>query len=191
MDAEKGEKHDERTPSRKVVWEQVPLPNRANVINDISCHGSIGLALHQALCDESDTEERDEDNREGEEDTFLSNRKIALDQPMINQILQSFGKAVEQTQRDQREMQMNREARSKSSVAAPAALLHGRVDHFNRRGGKWRFMVHDAKIIGRKPLDRKRPMIARPSLWKVMKEGQSEPPIKIRRLEVLAYNDIE
>lgn len=188
MDAKKVEKHDERTPSRKVVWEEVPLPNHANVINDISCHGSIGLALHQALRDESDQEEIDEDSNEGEDS---SKRRITLDQPMINQILQSFGTAVKNTQHDQREMQMNRKAKSTTSVAAPAAVLRGHVDHFNRRGGKWRFMVHDAQIVDRKPLDRKRSMIARPSLWRVMNEGQCEPPKKIRRLEVLAYNDIE
>lgn len=184
---EKKPQSDDRTPSKKILWEAAPpLPDPEKVIHDVSCQGSIGLALQQALYEESESEEEDQ----GEEEEETPSDKIQLDQPAIKQVLQSFGKAITQSQHDQQEMELNKEAKATGNLPAPAALLRGRVDHFNRLGGKWRLVVHDAKIIGRRPLDRNRRKRERPSLWRVLKEGQPEPT-QIQRLEILAYNDIE
>jgi len=180
---------DERTPSKKILWDAPPpLPDSEKVIFDVSCQGTIGLALQQALCEESDNDDNEGEQQEDE----ASTPRIKLDKPAINQILLSFGRAIVQSQQDQHEMELkNVESKTAASaVPAPAALLRGRVDHFNRHGGKWRLMVHDAQIIARKPLERNRRKRERPSLWNAMKEGQSEPA-KIPRLEILAYNDIE
>ena len=186
MDSEGADTIDEKTSDCLNVWKELALPNRDTVMHDLSCQGSIGLALQQALADEETELGHDDD------DTNIdsSDKRIKLDQPAISQILLSFGMAVTQTQREQRDMQMGGEVVSKSNVAAPVAILRGRVDHFNRCGGKWRIMVHDAQIIERKPLDKDRRKSERPSMWEVMKETQSNP-LKIRRLEILAYNDIE
>jgi len=172
---------------QKIVWEEQPLPDPECVIHDASCQGSIGVALQQALCNEGTGDHNRDDGH-----AHLSEKKIKLDRPAIDRILQSFGRAVARTQHEQREILMKRttQPQATSSAPAPCALLHGRVDHFNRRGGKWRLMVHDAKIIARKPLDRNRRKRERRPLWNAMEEGQPEP-FKIARLEVLAYNDIE
>ena len=183
MDSDDADKNDEKTSGRQNVWKELPLPNRDTVIHDLSCQGSIGLALQQALAAE-ETELGDDD------DTDSSDKLITLDEPAISQILESFGMAVSHTQREQRDLQMGGELASTSSLAAPVAILRGRVDHFNRCGTKWRIVVHDAQIIERKPLDKYRRKSERPSMWEVMNETQSNP-LKIQRLEILAYNDIE
>jgi hypothetical protein len=185
MDSEDSDKNDEKKGGRHNVWKELPLPNRDTVIHDLSCQGSIGLALQQALVNQ-------ETELGGDDDTDIncSDKHIKLDQPAISQILQSFGMAVSHTQREQRDLQMGVEVASTCSFSAPVAVLRGRVDHFNRCGAKWRIMVHDAQIIERKPLDKYRRKSERPSIWEVMNETQSNP-LKIRRLEILAYNDIE
>jgi hypothetical protein len=191
MDSEEAEtSHDKGRASKQVVWNDLPLPDHETVIRDISCLGSIGLALQEALVNAS-TEQGDD----GDTDTDSANQRIELDPPAVSQILESFGNAVAQTQREQRDTLIGRKQQAGSrsagrSVGAPAAVLRGRVDHFNRRGAKWRFMVHDAQIIERSPLDKNRRKNERRSLWEVMKEKRPQP-ITIRRLEVLAYNDIE
>ena len=193
MDSEEEEEvetiHNEGRTRKQILWNELPLPDRETVIRDISCQGSIGLALQQALVNATGEHGVDDD------DTESVNQRIELDPPAVSQILQSFGNAVAETQREQRDIRMGRKpavstSASRRTVMAPAAVLRGRVDHFNRRGSKWRFMVHDAQMIERSPLDKNRRKSERRSLWEVMKEKRPQP-ITIRRLEVLAYNDIE
>jgi hypothetical protein len=201
----------------KILWEgPPPLPDPATVVNDLSCQGTIAIALREALFDihqetmatkaveigvNHDASDNHEASQQSEVDGSRSSSnvplspRIDLSQQNVDQIMRSFGEAVTQSQCDQRELDANKQQRSgdradAAGAAAPAAVLRGRIDHYNRFGAKWRFMVHDAEILPRRALDRNRRKRERPSLWQLAAQ-QQEPSVKIQRLEILVYDDIE
>jgi len=196
----------------KIVWaDGPPPPPLTDAIHDLSCQGIIGITLHQALLNvikestgaatiEKDGEDHKEENQDEEP---ASSQRALLDQQAVLRIVQSFGEAVVQSQHnecaalpaanqhktDDSELSGNHEM-----TIAPTALLRGRLDHYNRLNGKWRFVVQGAQILPRKALDRNRRKRERPSLWQVASVEAStaaEPAVKIPHLEILAYNDIE
>jgi hypothetical protein len=111
---------------------------------------------------------------------------LPLDDSMVEQIMKSFGEAIAESQRTR--------ADGDSRTGGPAALLRGRLDHFNRLNTKWRLIVHDAEIRPRAPLDKNRRKRERPSLWQISEEKyptrQGAPPPAKCTLEILAYNDL-
>lgn len=174
---------------QKVNWKNAPpLPDAEKVVQDVSCYGSIGHALQQALFNDSD-ELEGHNNTSDKESESISSYKLGLEQPALQQILTAFGNAIAKTHQEQHEVEWNPRQRYDGITAAPAALMRGRVDHFNRRGSKWRLVVHDAELVERKSLDRNRRKRERLSLWNAI--GKGSEAVKIPRLEILAYNDIE
>jgi hypothetical protein len=107
------------------------------------------------------------------------------------------------------------------TIVAPAAMLRGRINHYNRFGTKWRIVVHDVDIRPRRPVNaqqlRQMKRDRNMSLWSIMsssssssvaeaaavssshlpnanyttEEGEEAGSIKIPRLQLLLYNDIE
>jgi hypothetical protein len=109
------------------------------------------------------------------------------------------------------------------TIVAPAAMLRGRINHYNRFGTKWRIVVDDVEIRPRRPVNaqqlRQMKRDRNMSLWSIMssssssvaeaaaaaavssshlpnanyttEEGEEAGSIKIPRLELLLYNDIE
>jgi hypothetical protein len=172
------------------LWDvdAVPPPDKRIIANDASCFGFFGVTLAETLEELQKTEtttvsgslieNADDESRITADEPKLSFEMI----PGVSQeIMKSLGRAMAK-------------CHSGSSFVknAPAAILRGRVDHYNRRNTKWRIFVRDAQIQRREPLERNRRMRERPSLWDVSKDNEStnESPTKLD-LELLAYDDIE
>ncbi|KAL9188729.1 hypothetical protein ACHAXT_007107 [Thalassiosira profunda] len=72
---------------------------------------------------------------------------LRVDESTSTSILEAYGKAVAETKFDrQREKSATP---SNDAAIAPAALLQGEIDHFNRVGGQWRIVVKNAVLKGR------------------------------------------
>jgi hypothetical protein len=164
-----------RNKKKGVVWDGPPPPPTLDLVEgDPSCQGTVGFCLLDAL-----KELQNEDAEEVEQDCFMTTDKV-------ERIMKSFGQAVAQSQT--REMLPS----DGSTQQAPAALLRGRVDHFNRRINKWRIVVENAEFRRHVPLDRNRRKREMHSLWNVSEEKlplPATPPSKRCKLEILAYND--
>ena len=155
---------DDKVP--KDAWnEPPPPPERESVISDLSCQGTLALTLRNALQE-------------------FQEREQSID---IDRIMQAFGEAVAQSQQEQFQLEAADNTITPDVPLAPAALLRGRVHHYNRLGTKWRFLVEDVEIHPRKPLDKHRRKRERHSLW----IDAQEPVMRIPRLELLLYDDME
>jgi hypothetical protein len=198
------------------TWNGPPTPPDPDLIlHDISCQGSIAIALQEAL----EEFQQHELMQAFQEKT----NHIPFD---IQNVMQTYAESIVHCQQKQYQSQMNhittqqqqqqqkqQSRRNKSRnvtdslgtstitsiedhVVAPAALLHGRIHHYNRYGTKWRIVVEDAEIIPRSTVSvhQKRGRYDRKSPWEIMSshtELQQAQCIKIPRLEILVYNDIE
>lgn len=158
-----------------------PAPPAELVSNDFSCQGTLGLTLRQAITElVAEDQDKDLEGVDNESQTkFLAS--------MVEDTVKSLGRAIATTQQNRLEQ--------RRSSSRPAALLRGRIDHYNRQGSKWRILVHDAEIIRRYPLDRSRRKRELPSLWDVCSDKAALKPDKTEsatlKVEVLAYNDLE
>lgn len=201
-----------------------PPPTRV-VVEDPSCHGVLGVALREALagllvpvttaatttipaevdalpaasaaaasCENGEVVAEDEARTaEGEEETSVASRsRVSTASPklkpeMLDPITKSLGEAIARSQQQQHD--------HPSPEEAVAAVLRGRVDHYNRRGAKWRIVVDGAEIRRRLPLEGRRRGRERPSLWEVSegkkKQAKKAGTVKSTKLEILAYNDVE
>lgn len=139
--------------------------------------GPIGQCLNEALNDlvsESLVEEMEQEGGDSSGETASP----SFDKSMAETVLNSFGRAVA-------------ESEWKDS---PAALLRGRVDHYNKMEQKWRIVVDDAEIRPRVPLNkgdaRKKQKL---SLWETSerqdKNDQDTSVSLSGSLQILAYND--
>jgi hypothetical protein len=159
------------------LWEQgprLPPPPAEKVSRDCSCFGMLGMALQDAL---------QELQTESCEDCPAA--ALNVTPGVLDRIMQSLGEEVAITQQN-------------PPVDAPAALLRGRLEHYNRLNKKWRLVVKDAELRQRNPLEGNRRKRERPSLWQVAEEQRQAKPdqdssgvSKSINLEILAYNDID
>ena len=82
---------------------------------------------------------------------------IRLDNSMVKSILESYSKAVSITKFDQEKKiypgstssdtitsSQHTNPRTTTEIIAPAAILKGDIDHYNRIGGQWRIVVKNA-----------------------------------------------
>lgn len=182
----------EETDPDKALWEgPPPPPNPETVMSDLSCQGTIAIVLREALREiqQEDLAAKAThlglDSTPEEGDSQQCALQLSLSQQSVDRIMLSFGQAVAQSQQEQFASQ------DRQIGPAPAALLRGRIDHYNRHGSKWRFLVKDAEILPRMALAKNRRKRERPSLWQIAQQQQREPSVKIKRLEILVYNDIE
>jgi hypothetical protein len=167
--------------SDAALWEGPPPPPDAEVVaRDLSCQGSLGWTLQDAL-----QELHDEEKAEEKKEISVA-APLHFGPAVIDRIMRSFGEAV---------------AASQQRTTGPAALLRGRLEHYNRCNNKWRLVVEGAEIRERLPLDRNRRKRRhdRPSLWQVAEENRAKRsrtslPVSSNNpkfdLEILAYNDI-
>lgn len=201
-------------------WFGPPPPPPPHLIrSDPSSHGLVGRTLLTVLKREvahSDDERVREPDKAGitennDKDSEQADAQIEEDEdkppPHVirmlrlpqasDRIFQSFVNSVAETQQRLHEQQALSEGRS---VAGPALLLRGRLDHFNRTSDKWRLLVKKASFKARKQLARNRRKRERFSLWASMAppgKGSGgepmEPPSREAgescSLEVLAFND--
>lgn len=145
--------------SEEKQWDGPPPIPKGDI--DVSCQGTVGAALQNALAD-------------------LRN-EAALDDAQCQTIQAAFGAALSETQAAQRQSEAD------GTCQAPAVLLQAKVEHYNRYFTKWRILLKDVQIQTRHPLPPNRRKRERPSLWKVQ---ENESVVKLPKLELLAYNDI-
>lgn len=180
---------------RKDYWDSpLDVPAKGLVENDLTCHGLLGRTLREALMElatttdePSNTARPSPDAMKGDDNASDADALLPLNPapPILNPdsiplILTSLGQAISDTQAVR--------ARAESPVAA---LVRGRMHHFNRRGGKWRFVVEAVDVRRRHPLHRDRRKRKGPSLWKVSEGKEPAACLGNVKMEVLAYNDKE
>jgi hypothetical protein len=145
-------------------------PDRQTVASVARQGTVLGQCLGEAL---ASLQQQDE-----ESSPSAKRRKVQLDTSAVNRILQTFGEAVADTSTGE-----------DSKNPAPAALLSGRLDHYNRVGQNWRIVLDDIKLQSRLPLDRNRRRSDHHSLWKVDSVEQNEISIP-GKAQILAFDDL-
>lgn len=126
---------------------------------DESCQGPLGVALRRAL------ESMGVDNN-------TTNDGFSFTPEQVDRIVGSFGSAIATTCQEMT-------PHNNDPPAAPSATLKGRLDYANQYGDKWRIVVEDAVIETKRRGKHHRG---------VQDEGR-DLPLKIPRLEILAFND--
>jgi hypothetical protein len=181
--------HSSSSSRKEELWKGPPPPPDAQqVAKDLSCQGVIGFTLQEALdevyAEQNSNQEQlqplelDEAEESNQNESELAENplvRLTLDQSMANRILQSFGEAVAHSQRDRYSLATStaeQEHEHQHKHQPPAALLKGRLVHYNRRNTKWRVVLRDADFQRRSPLDKNRRKRERPSLWHASREQQ-------------------
>lgn len=222
----------------KYSWhpEHPPSPPDKAIASRIAAIGPIGKCLETAL-DELVEEDRREaettsavsaddataaaaDTSHKPNDKATSINRISMDESFAKSILQSYADSVASTSYDHRTKysasSTNRGAsgthHAASSKTAPAALLTGEIQHYNRIGGQWRIVVKNATLLPRRVINsvgktgRKRVMLdwegpensdddaskdsADEIQKKKKKKGDDEKAYKLDgTVQILAYND--
>jgi len=123
--------------------------NGRNGTDDESTGGKLDLPLAGGRdCDGAVDDANENNGRSVREST--SNLDVRLDDAMSRSILESYRKAVVETKFDhERKPSSASSADPTTDTAAPAAMLMGEIDHFNRIGGQWRIVVKNAVLKGR------------------------------------------
>lgn len=145
-----------------------------------SAAGAMGHCLSQALDDlisetlvqQVEQDSVDETNNEARDPA------APFDSTMAERAKRSFERAVIKSSTDEQQWQ-----------TCPAALLRGRVDHYNKFHEKWRIVVEDAELCPRPPAipARKRQKL---SLWQQASKQDEQASISLEgSLQILAYND--
>ena len=158
-----------------------PPPADPELVQKIALLSPIGQCLQESLQDmiqESLVRELQEADQHDEK------AAPSIDSDIADRILDSFGKAVSDTD-------WHREFKG---IAPPAALLRGRIDYYNRVEGRWEIMVDNAELRPRALLDpnRKKRTRERPSLWDVsLRQEKRRPTTTLEgKLQVLVYDDL-
>ena len=88
----------------------------------------------------------------------IHNNNIRMDETISKSILDSYSNAVATTKFDDQEKQTfpgpyvpqptnsTNEANTRSCQQAPAAIIQGEIDHYNRVGSNWRIVVKNATL---------------------------------------------
>ena len=212
------------------VWDAggpPPPPDPDVVVHDISCQGTVAIALHEAL-------------EELQQSATLKALKEKYDfQFDRDAVMLAYGESIAELQHCQYEAQIDEAMKHQhqhqhhpqqhrnrannnhteanddlDSSVPPAAVLRGRINQYNRFGTKWRIVVDDAELMISPPigLPPKRSTKKRDrrtmSSWSLMTQppqpestsnannnmnalSTDETTIKIPRLEILVYNDVE
>lgn len=205
--------------SSKYSWHpsQPPSPPNPTIASKIAAIGPIAKCLEVALdelCEEDQCVTHDHGGAEAlvAEDERTADKadeckRNAIDETMAKSILQSYTQSVAGTSYDNRKKGSSAKATT-TVITAPAALLKGEIQHYNRIGGQWRIIVKNATLMPRRVKvgvgrnGRKRFMLDWKDDHDFNDEVEGETAGKRRRtengvdpyriegtVEVLAYND--
>ena len=189
-----------------------PPPDEETIVKDLSCQGTIAFALRETLLElqaeqvssaalmsstkrgeDSACEDKGKSLAAGQSDVSTK-PPLHLHPNVVDRIMHSFGKEVAKSQQH---TDIEGSTSSTSSLPLkhrgpepPAALLRGKLEYYNRRNNKWRFVIKDAELAERPILEKYRRKRERPSLWLVSEEQNTKRSNKFD-LELLAFNDIE
>jgi hypothetical protein len=166
-----------------------------------ACNGLlVGKCLQEALDaltnEEEDENLVDEKDADGEDGQPLSKTtRLKLGKNGTDCILRAFGEAVADTRWKSSSLSSSSSSPQKGSSNStlpsypPAALLRGRIDHYNRVGKNWRIVVDDLQLKERVPLQWNQRKRRRQSLWNADNDKQAEIPIS-GILHIHAYDDV-
>lgn len=168
-----------------------PPPADSNLVASFAQAGPIGQCLKNALDDlvsDNFVQQVEQEAQQQSSDTTEENNEITaqqeqvptFDSDMAEKVMRSFGRAVAQSDWND----------------CPAALVRGRVDHYNKMDQKWRIVVQDAELCPREeaPIqtsDGKPRKKQKLSLWEESESNsQQQESISLDgSLQILAYND--
>jgi hypothetical protein len=190
-----------------------PPPDPDVVVGDLSCQGILALTLRDALLELQTTTATDQHVVFGDSTAESEPVDGPLSNEAVDRIMEACGQALVRVQREQSipetngpntngtdgtrspnvsgQSELSLSATAITTAPPPAAILRGRIQYYNRVGSKWRFVVHNAELQPRQPLHAQRRKRERPSLWTTTTDDDADATLKIPRLEILAYNDIE
>eukprot|EP00978_Attheya_sp_CCMP212_P041698 scaffold242451_cov42-Attheya_sp.AAC.1 len=140
----------------------------------------------------------------------LLREACGVDSGMVECLMNTLGESVAQTrwsvtvaeEEDDSIVTTTKSTRERNTVVAPPkALLRGRVDHFNRVGGKWRIVATNVEIRPRVNLNttttnKRTKKRDRSSLWDTSGNAIMEYPsennsIQLKgTVQILAYDDV-
>ena len=149
-----------------------PPPADPTIAGRIAMLGPVGKCLETALdellaeeVDNSPTSRCSNNNNEGESSSNdNTNNNVKLDKSISRSILESYRKAVIETNFDHHHHErslnttissattsvshnvVNNNSTMASVDVAPTAMLKGKIDHYNRIGGQWRIVVKNAVL---------------------------------------------
>lgn len=195
-----------------------PKDAEAHVTSAIARQGMIGQclqgALHDVMAEEeaevaaaADTAADENDSMEDSSSKITAAKPPAkmmpLDSHVCERVMVEFGQAVARTKhrpntaspKETEEKSAPTITRhnettpsSSSSVLPPAALLRGRMAHYNRFHGKWRIVVEGAQLKRRMPLPKLRRKNIKPQLWDITIDPQMVTLPE--SVQILAYDDL-
>lgn len=166
--------------------DSAPAFDRQFVASISGSSTALGQCLRSTLVELTDPKTKEAQKTVvGEEEEQPTPKRIKIDSEAVDSILKSFGGAMADTQ-----IQANELASSSSAAefAPPRALLHARLDHYNRVGQNWRMVIDKIKIQKRPPLLDERPRRRKKvSFFRDDVKYASSIPGEV---QILAYNDI-
>lgn len=171
-----------------------PAPADPEEVASIARQGIIGQCLYGALNDivaedaakeESEKQEAvaqsldDKDEEEDSVDPATKEPQLYLKKHMADNVIKEFGHAVASTKWTSTKKNPQKEP--------PAALIRGRLDHYNRFHGKWRIIVRDAQFKRRGTLDKDRKSRNPRPLWDALPGRGTTDTVSF---QMLAYDDL-
>ena len=210
----------ERIPAKDLI--KNPKAADEHVVSSIARQGMIGQCLQSALddilaedaaatvrdtaganADRDDDTSQNEDAATKTQSTSATKRKMPLTQPMVDNIMTEFGRAVARSKyniaADDNDNDIHHKKKRQTPLP-PRALMRGKVDHFNRFNGKWRIVVKPSSVelkrrVALPKVRRKTQREGRPTLWEAVvleeDDGDSGAVVTIPgAVQVLAYDDM-
>ena len=205
----------ERIPAKDLIHQ--PKAAEAHVTSSIARQGMIGQCLQEALHDilaedkeaaaavlsNKEKGKGDDENGKNDDDDASDTTgqqqsamiKMQLNQQMVEQVMKEFGQAVARTKYHPTEASSsqppsaNNTETNNQKASPPAALLRGRVDHYNRFNGKWRIVVQGVQLKRRVALARNRKKNPKPTLWDATEDNHQETTLSAS-VQILAYDDL-
>lgn len=205
----------ERIPAKDLI--KHPKAADDHVVSSIAQQGMIGQCLQSALDDiltedaaasaEDANTDKDNDTSQSDDATTTTQssakRKMSLTQPMVDNIITEFGRAVARCKYLPSADHQDDDNTHNKKRPPPQALMRGKIDHFNRFNGKWRIVVQPSVELKRRvalpKFRRKTQREGRPTLWEAVvleeeeedDDGASGGVVTIpEAMQVLAYDDM-
>lgn len=140
----------------KYAWHppHPPSPPDPAISSKIAAIGPIGKCLEEAL-NELLSEQDHDDSVHDEDGDSSSHKSNKLDESLAKTIIKSYADAVATTSYDHRTKNTGYHCTKNQSsdakhTTAPAALLKGEIEYYNRIGGQWRIIVKNAVLMPRR-----------------------------------------
>jgi hypothetical protein len=165
--------------------DSAPAFDRQFVASISSSSTALGQCLRSALVQMTEAQPQiKQQEQEEEEEEEPMPKRIRLDSEAVDSIIQSFGESMADTQMKSNESSSIADEDS----AAPRALLHARLDHYNRVGQNWRLVVDNVEVKKRHPLLKERPR-RRKKVSFFRSDNESASSVA-EEIQILAYNDL-